>query len=431
MKHAIVLLSTLPLVLVQANKLNDHHAHFKRQATITTPPLATNTGVPPLSSITLGMATRPPPQFVNIYTPGATPPISGAPVLPTSLVVSGWPTADKVPDTNSPEVQEWMKELEGIYIPNIPPTKDATCAGDPAAAAAAASHGWWTCGGYTRATDIVACPNKFDWGVSFDDGPSPYTPNLLAKLKENDLRATFFVVGSRVVERPGMLIEEYMSGHEISIHTWSHPSLTTLTNAQIVAELGWTRKAIRTVLGVTPTTMRPPRGDIDDRVRAISLAMGLVPILWSSTPDGGKFDSNDWRVAGGLMTGLQAFSLFEDILRNGTTLSTGFISLQHDLFEITVDLAIGYTLDAALTHQPKFTLQPIGECLGLPEGNLYRETTQNGTFPYRNLTAGGVDVNGDGKVDVTNQGTSAAFSLNAVTFWSSLSVGLAISSTLL
>jgi hypothetical protein len=38
--------------------------------------------------------------------------------------------------------------------------------------------------------------------------------------------------------------------------------LTALTNEQIVAELGWTRKAIKAVLGVTPTTMRPPYGDI-------------------------------------------------------------------------------------------------------------------------------------------------------------------------
>ena len=34
--------------------------------------------------------------------------------------------------------------------------------------------------------------------------------------------ATFFVVGSRVIERPAVLIEEYMAGHEISVHTWSH-----------------------------------------------------------------------------------------------------------------------------------------------------------------------------------------------------------------
>ncbi len=38
--------------------------------------------------------------------------------------------------------------------------------------------------------------------------------------------------------------------------------LTSLTTAQVVAELGWTRKAIKHVLGVTPTTMRPPYGDI-------------------------------------------------------------------------------------------------------------------------------------------------------------------------
>jgi peptidoglycan/xylan/chitin deacetylase (PgdA/CDA1 family) len=37
-----------------------------------------------------------------------------------------------------------------------------------------------------------------------------------------------------------------------------------MTNEQIVAELGWTRKAIQSVLGVTPTTMRPPYGDIGE-----------------------------------------------------------------------------------------------------------------------------------------------------------------------
>jgi len=104
--------------------------------------------------------------------------------------------------------------------------------------------------------------------------------NLLKKLKDADTKASFYVIGSRVIERPNILIEEYMSGHEIGVHTWSHPvscfrlaivlfalpvlnqSLTSLTNEQIVAELGWTRRAIRAVLGVTPITMRPPKGDI-------------------------------------------------------------------------------------------------------------------------------------------------------------------------
>lgn len=72
--------------------------------------------------------------------------------------------------------------------------------------------------------------------------------------------------------------------------------------------------------------------------------MGLVPIIWTSTPDGGKFDSNgmyrldvpaarevktivssDWRVAGGLITGPQALEIFKTILNNGTTLDTGYV----------------------------------------------------------------------------------------------------------
>lgn len=45
---------------------------------------------------------------------------------------------------------------------------------------------------------------------------------LLKYLDEKDLAATFFVVGSRCIERPQLLVEEYMAGHEISVHTWSH-----------------------------------------------------------------------------------------------------------------------------------------------------------------------------------------------------------------
>lgn len=45
-----------------------------------------------------------------------------------------------------------------------------------------------------------------------------------------------------------------------SIHTWSHNSLTTLTNEQVVAEIAWTMKAFQDVLGVTPNCVRPPYG---------------------------------------------------------------------------------------------------------------------------------------------------------------------------
>ncbi|KAJ7509806.1 carbohydrate esterase family 4 protein [Mycena galericulata] len=350
-----------------------------------TPTVIAGVTIPPLASITFGMPTAPVPTVTATATPGATPAFPKAPPLPSpawTFVAGEWPTMDKPIDATTDQVMEWMKELDGYNIPDIAPTTDGSCVNDTAAAADAANRGWWTCGGYTRETDIVACPDKGTWGVSFDDGPGPYSKYLLDYLEEKDLSATFFCVGSRVIEYPATLINEYMAGHEISVHTWSHPHLTALTNAQIVAELGWTRKAIQAVTGVTPTTMRPPYGDIDDRVRMIALAMGLVPVIWTRTPSGFSMDTFDWEVAGGAVTGVASFAEFENILGNATTLSTGFIVLQHDLYQITVELAMGYTLNTALTYNPPFTLEPIGKCSKIPTSNMYVESNTNASFPF-------------------------------------------------
>ncbi|GJE98048.1 carbohydrate esterase family 4 protein [Phanerochaete sordida] len=391
--------------------------------TVTTIPIPSNLpspppGIPPLQSISSGMPTGTTAMVPATFTAGATPSFAGAPPLPTPFIfVQGqWPTMDVPPPTNSTQVQEWMKELEGVDIPDLQPTQDGDCSLDPAFAADAKNRGWWTCGGWTAPTDIVACPDKMTWGVSFDDGPSQYTQTLLNYLDEKDLQATFFVVGSRVIERPAVLIEEYMKGHEISVHTWSHHPLTSLTNEQIVAELGWTREAIKRVLGVTPTTMRPPYGDIDNRVRAISLAMGLTPIIWTATPSGQKFDTNDWRVAGGQMNAIQQFESFEQILGNATIINTGFIVLEHDLFEITVDLAVGFTLNAAMTHNPPFTLKPIGQCMNIPTTDMYMETTTNQTYKaqraaalaHENQTAASSNPSG---ASTANSASPATFSL--------------------
>lgn len=82
------------------------------------------------------------------------------------------------------------------------------------------------------------------------DGPSPDTPRLLNYMVENDLKATFFVVGSRAISRPQMLQYEYMAGNQISVHTWAHPPLTTRTNEEVVAELGWSKEAIRQIVSL-------------------------------------------------------------------------------------------------------------------------------------------------------------------------------------
>jgi peptidoglycan/xylan/chitin deacetylase (PgdA/CDA1 family) len=218
------------------------------------------------------------------------------------------------------------------------------------------------------------------WGLSFDDGPSPYTSDLVNYLGANNLKSTFFIVGSRAISRPDILQAEYMAGHQLSVHTWSHPSLTTLSNEQIIAELGWTMKAIKDITGVTPNTMRPPYGDMDDRVRAICKAMGLTPIIWTSNGQQ-SFDTDDWHIAAGTVSSQQVLANFNGILNLAPNLNTGFIVLSHDLYQQSVDLAIGYYLPDALARNPPFKLEPIITCLNKPLGFAYSETNNNQTNP--------------------------------------------------
>lgn len=178
---------------------------------------------------------------------------------------ANYPPLDRAPPTDSAEVQQWKAEVaaSGVEIPNFDPTTDfASCAANPAAAADT-SRCWWTCGGCVAENDVIDCPDKMTWGLTYDDGPAFYTPNLLQYLDEQNLKTTFFVVGSRCLQSPRTLQAEYMGGHQLGVHTWSHTPLTTQTNDQIIAELGWTKKIIKDVTGVTPNTFRPPYGDVE------------------------------------------------------------------------------------------------------------------------------------------------------------------------
>jgi peptidoglycan/xylan/chitin deacetylase (PgdA/CDA1 family) len=278
---------------------------------------------------------------------------------------------------------QWIAEVEasGIQIPDIPPNNPGGCPNNTNVDPSAKGTCWWTCGGCTAFIDVTKCPNKYTWGLTYDDGPAFYTTELLAYLSEHNLKSTFFAVGSRCLEFPKILQVEYTTGNQIAIHTWSHPYLTTLTNNEIIAELGWSKQIMKDVLGVTPNYMRPPYGDIDNRVRTIAVAMGLIPVMWTSISPVATFDTGDFYIASGSITSYGALEKWQGILNNVSTLSTGFIVLEHDLFEQTVDLAIGYILPDALAYQPPFTIEPVISCLGLPFSDAYIETNNNETHP--------------------------------------------------
>jgi hypothetical protein len=72
---------------------------------------------------------------------------------------------------------------------------------------------------------------------------------------------------------------------------------------------------------------------------------------------------------------------WENILGNATTRNTGFIALEHDLFQQSVEVATGYILPDALAHKPPFNIQPVITCLKKPLANAYIETNDNKTNP--------------------------------------------------
>lgn len=120
--------------------------------------------------------------------------------------------------------------------------------------------------------------------LTFDAGPGPYTARLLDILKAKRVNATFFLLGKNHVARyPDLVRREAAEGHEIGNHTWSHPRLTEVSEAEIRRQLEKVQKQVKDLTGRAPTLMRPPQGVSDARVARISRSLGLAQILWTVT----------------------------------------------------------------------------------------------------------------------------------------------------
>ncbi|GAA5893407.1 hypothetical protein JCM5296_004868 [Sporobolomyces johnsonii] len=136
-------------------------------------------------------------------------------------------------------------------------------------------------------TDIAASPNGA-WGVAFDDGPLPPSPALYTFLQQNNQSATHFFIGGNILDNPTIFQQAVQTGGHIAVHTFSHPYMTTLTDLEVVGELGWTAQIMLDMTGWLPAYWRPPYGDIDNRIRAIAQQVfGLTAVIWNQ-------DSNDW-----------------------------------------------------------------------------------------------------------------------------------------
>lgn len=104
--------------------------------------------------------------------------------------------------------------------------------------------------------------------LTFDDGPDKkYTPAILDILKQYNVKATFFVVGTQAEKHSAVLQRIVDEGHSIGNHTYSHADLTKLSTIAIAEEIEKADEIINDTLGFIPNWIRAPYGAINDNVK--------------------------------------------------------------------------------------------------------------------------------------------------------------------
>ncbi|KAG0378604.1 chitin deacetylase [Mortierella sp. AD032] len=294
--------------------------------------------------------------------------------------IAAYPTVNEVPAINSPEVVAWLKEIDLTGAPKFPLNKGAP---PLCPIPAIPDECRWTCDG-CAGDDITACAAPNTWGLTFDDGPSVNTPTLLDFLKTNKLSASFFIIGSNAIQYPETLKREVQEGHHLASHTWSHHALTTLSNEQIVAEMKWTEKAVMEATGLRMKYMRPPYGDINNRVRFVLKKLGYIPVDWT----GDDYDTNDWKIADKKMTEQQVIANFTKSLDKyvASDKAKGFYCLEHDVNKFVVDAALKLL---PLGIQRKINFASVAGCENDAQPYQLGSTAPMPTLPGVNPTTPG------------------------------------------
>ena len=143
------------------------------------------------------------------------------------------------------------------------------------------------------AAGSLALPRRLPGGngvaLTFDDGPHPEgTPGVLDVLARAGARATFFVIGEQVVQRPSLVAEIAAAGHTVALHGFGHRLQPRLSASQVRDDIARGIATIEDAIGARPVLHRPPYGVYSPAGLAAARDAGLRPLLWSRW---GK----DWR----------------------------------------------------------------------------------------------------------------------------------------
>ena len=122
--------------------------------------------------------------------------------------------------------------------------------------------------------------------VTFDDGPSQYTSQLLDGLAARGAKVTFFMQGVNAQSNTAVIRRAWNEGHQICSHTYNHPSLTGLSAGKIRSQLDRTDSILDNAIGFDLNYMlRPPYGNYNQTVLNVA---GVPCFFWS-------VDTLDWK----------------------------------------------------------------------------------------------------------------------------------------
>lgn len=154
--------------------------------------------------------------------------------------------------------------------------------------------------------------------LTFDDGPgNNSTQRILKVLQQYNVKATWFVLGSKATQNPDMLRQIANAGHEVNNHSYSHANLINLSLEGALGEINSTQSTVESIIGKKPNYLRPPYGSYNE---SIASACGLGIAMWS-------VDSLDWKLRNGEAAYNQVIS----------TMTSNPVILFHDIYETSAD----------------------------------------------------------------------------------------------
>lgn len=139
-----------------------------------------------------------------------------------------------------------------------------------------------------------------DVWITIDDGPDPRTtPQLLAALQNHRIKATFFLIGERVVRHPELVREIHRAGHSIGNHTFTHPAgrFWCISPGAVKNEIARCDEAILNITGRSPTLFRSPAGHSNPFTRRAATMAGKTLVAWSARGFDGVHTPKDQVIA--------------------------------------------------------------------------------------------------------------------------------------